>query len=315
MTSQEALINGGSTPFMLLEEEDPPEAVAGETKTKNVPPTEEQRPVITYRGIDSDLTASVEMVACVHGWRKPDKEQAMSLMVFDYKLHYTKRDHHISSVKTEFIFEEETVPAGSQVGKARADPEVVAYAPFERELRWNETESDVKNQGHADVKLGVNSLVTFELSGGGEREISHRQKHFDQGMASRKFNNKSRKWDRVFWFLQQNGSQGHGVPSEFSVAILLKRSSNAKYKGTFGLRVEAGLWEDLGSGIRRFFRKAEDDPVNFNPQRKPEGSKWEDIRNNIDEENLGALAKGDELVKLVEVWGLDLGAFRPLQHS
>ena len=313
MISQEAFLNGDSTPFMLLEEEDPPETIAGETKTKNNPEDEPQRDVITSRGLESDLTASVQMVLCVHGWEKPDKKQAMSLMVFDYKLHYTKRDHYISSVKTEFIFDEATL--ATELGEERADPEVVAYAPFERELRWNETEADVKNEGHGDAKLGANFVVKAEASAGGAREISRQQKYFDRGVASRKYNNKSRKWDRVHWFLQQNASQGHGVPSTLSVAILLRRASNANYKGTFDIRIEAGFWEDLKSGIRRFFRKPEDDPVNFDPQRRPEGCKWEKLQKDIDEENLGALAKDDELIKLVEVWGVDLGTLGPLQPS
>ncbi|KAL2046275.1 hypothetical protein N7G274_001722 [Stereocaulon virgatum] len=313
MTSQEAFLSGESTLFVLREEEDPPESVAGETKTHNVPKNEQQRGVVTFRDSEPGLTVSVEMVLCVHGWENPDKQQAVSLMVFDYKLHYTKGDYYIRSVETEFVFDEMTV--STALGGERANPEVLAYAPFEKELRWNETTADVKNERHGDAKVGGNYIATAEVSAGGAKEISHQQKYFDRGVASRKYNNKSRRWDRVSWFLQQNGIQGHGVPSTFSVAILLRRASDPMYTGTFDLRVEAGLWENLKSGIRRFFRKTEDDPVIFNPKRRPEGSRLMKVQKDIDEEKLGALAKDDELIKLVKVWGLDLESFGPLQPS
>ena len=44
-------------------------------------------------------------------------------------------------MKKEFILYEETIPAGSQVGEVRADPEVVAHAPLEREPRLDGTKS------------------------------------------------------------------------------------------------------------------------------------------------------------------------------
>ena len=87
------------------------------------------------------------------------------------------------------------------------------------------------------------------------------------------------------------------------------------YTGTFDLRVEVGFWENLKSGIRKFFRKTEDDPVIFNPKRRPEGSRWVKVQKDIDEEELGALAKDDELIKLVKVWGLELESFGPLPPS
>ena len=152
MTSQEAFLSGESTLFVLREEEDPPESIAGETKTNNVPKDEQQRRVVTFRDFESGLMASVEMVLCVHGWENPDKKQAMSLMVFEYTLHYTKTDHYIRSVRTEFVFDERTV--STALGGERANPEVLAYAPFEKELRWNETTADVKNERHGDAKGG-----------------------------------------------------------------------------------------------------------------------------------------------------------------
>lgn len=316
MIPQENFVHTGPASFILYEEVNPPDAVVGETKTKNNPPNQPQRPVVTYRGIESDFKVSVEMALCVHGWNTPEKKLPMSLMVFDYRLLYAKRDHHVASIKTQFTFNEAQSPkAVAQVGAARAEPQVVAYAPFERKVTWNETEADVKTQGYGSGKVGWNSGVTAELGGGGQKEVSHIQRCFAQGQASRQYNNKNGKWDRVFWFLQQNDRQGDGVPPTFSVAILLRRASQAKFEGTFSIRLEAGLWEDIKSGLKRFFSKVEDDPVNFDPQREPEGGKWANFIDHIDTENLGQLAADDELIKLVEVWGIDLGAFGPQMKS
>ena len=301
MLTQQALLDGGGITFELCEEENPPEATSGETKTNNDPPNQPQRPTTTYRGVKSNLKASVEMVACVHGRDNPNSDQAMSLMVFDYRLNYAVRDNYIASVMTKFIFKD------SEIGEGGANPQVVAYAPFEREMRWNKTEADVKVESHWDAKIGVSYIASADAGGGVKREVLHQQRYFDRGQAGREF--EKGKWDRVWWFLQQNDSQNHGLASTFSVAILLKRSSNSAFQGSFQLRLEAGLWQGFKSGVRRFFRIKEDDPINFDPQRGPEGRKWEKFRKNIDPGNLGTLAEDDELVKLAEVWDPDLGTF------
>ena len=301
MLPQQALLDGGGITFELWEEENPPEATAGETKTKNIPPNQIQRPITTYRGVNSNLKPLVEMVTCVHGWDNPDSKQAMSLMVFEFRLSYAARDNYIASVMTKFIFKD------SEVGEGGANPQVVAYAPFEREMRWNKTEAEVKAESHYDASIGVSYIASADAGGGGKRELLHQQRFFDRGQAGREFVNG--KWDRVWWFLQQNDSQSHGVASTFNVAMLLKRSSDSAFQGTFEMRLEAGFWEDLKSGVKRFFRKKEDDPINFDCQREPEGRKWKKLGENIDRWNLGALAEDDELVKLVEVWDPNLGTF------
>ena len=313
MVSQEALLNGGALSFTLLEEENPPEAIAGETKTNNFPPNQPQRDVVTYRDVTSDFSVSVQMSLCVHGWEKPDRKQAMSLMVFDYEMIYTKRNHFVKSVKTVFTFDEAAYPAEARSGEGPANPAVVAYAPFEREMRWNKTEADVKDGVHADAKFGVDYGASAELSGGREKEVSHTQKFFTRGQAGRQYNNKTGNWNRVVWFLQQNESQGDGVPSTFSVAILVKRASNANFKGSFFIRIEAGRWENWNSGWRRIFSKPEDGPINFDPEREEMGQKWETHKDKIFQDKLGLLEEDGKLTKLVEIWGLDLGSFAPQQ--
>ena len=315
MLSQEALLDGDALSFTLLEEHNPPEASEGETKTHNVPANQPQREVVTYRDVTSDFSVSVQMPLCVHGWENAEKQQAMTLMVFDYRLIYTKREHFVKSIKTSFVFDEAAFPAETRSGEGPASPNVVAYAPFEKSMEWKKTEAEVKIQAHGDAKIGIDHGANAELSAGREREISHTQKFFTRGQAGRKFNNRTRKWEEVFWFMQQNESQKDGIPSTFSVAILLKRASNANFKGTFFIRAEAGRWADWKSNCQRMFSKEEDDPVNFDPQSKEKGQKWETFKDKIPEDNLGLLMKDDKLTELVEIWGVDLGTFAPQETS
>lgn len=67
MVSQKALLNGGQLSFTLLEEHNPPEAIGGETKTRNVSANQSQCEGETYRDVTSDFSVSIEMPLCVHG--------------------------------------------------------------------------------------------------------------------------------------------------------------------------------------------------------------------------------------------------------
>ncbi len=314
MVSQETLLNQGPLTYNLFEEINPSDAIAGETKTDNHPPNEVQREVVTSRKVTSDFSFSVVMPLCVHGWENPDKEKAMSLMVFDYEMLYTKRNNFVKSVKMSFTFDEAAFPAEERSEEGRSNPRVEAYAPFAG-LAWNKTEADVKKQSHVDAKIGANYGGSLETSGGEQKEISHTQKFFTRGQAKREYNNKTGKWDQVVWYLQQNESQRDGIPSTFSVAVLLERASNANFRGTLSIRAEAGLWENFKSGWPRFFSIKEDDPVNFDPQKEEKGQKWETYKDKISTDNLGLLARDHKLIGLAEVWGSDLGTFAPHQPS
>ena len=315
MGSKETLLDGGSLLISLYEEQNPPEAIDGETKTFNFPPNQSQREVVTYRKVTKDLSISVQMPLCVHGWENAEKKQAMSLIVFDYRLTYAKREHVVKSIKTSFVFDEAVFPAKERPDEGPASPSVVAYAPFETPMAWNRTEAEVKNRTHVDAKAGASYMASAELSAGRDRDISHTQKYFTRGLADREFNVNTGKWTGVYWFLQQNDSQDDGVPSTFSVAILLKRASSANFKGTFDIRTEAGRWPDLKSHARRFFRTREDDPVNFDPQEPKKGQKWETLKEKISQDNLGLLQKDGKLTELVDIWGSDLGSFAPSKTS
>lgn len=309
MSSEDQLLCNQPISYDLFQEIDPEESVAGETKSylKNDSSDPDQRKLVAYRRSKSSYIVSVEMVLCVHGWENPEKTQPMSLMVFDYQIHYNQRGHRVASVRTEFNF---TETKQNEAGD-RARPQVRAYAPFELETRWNETEAEVRKQIHGDVNIGVDNVAKVEVNPGVEREVQHKQKYFDKGTACKLFDEKTQDLNGVQWYLEQNDRQDQGVSSNFSVAILVARSSHAKFEGRFLIRLEAGPGEDLKAGIQRFFSRAEDAPVILNPQRAPEGSKWAQYADKINMDHLGQLAEHDQLTKLVEAWGVDLGSFTP----
>ena len=311
MDAQTIFSADGPALFTLYEELEPPDAVAGELKTRNPPEDSFQRKVVTYRGQKSDFKVLVELAACVHGWRTPDHKEAMTLMVFDYELHYTKKNHFVDSVKTEFKFGEVDSSIKGQAGQVSPDPEVMAYAPFGTTKEWDESAADMEQKMSVNTSISGQFVGKADVGGSIDRKNQHEQKFFNRGEASRELNNRTNKWDRVYWFLQQNDSQQRGVPPSFTVAILLKRASMSRFQMTFDIRLDAGLWENMKSRTKRFFSRKEDDPVYFDPEKLPTGTKWEKFKRDIKQDNLGALMEGDKLTNLVSVWGVELGTFGP----
>lgn len=119
----------------------------------------------------------------------------------------------------------------------------------------------------------------------------------------------------------------------FSVALLVKRQSDANFEGEFGIRVGEGKWVSMKQWARKTFGRPKDDQVNFDPGREPEGKRWsqvvehaelgdwkglreteEQTKAQVLLQNLDALRGGDngeELVGLVKVPGL--GLFRQFE--
>lgn len=104
----------------------------------------------------------------MHGWENAARKQAMSLMVFEYSTIYAKRAHFVRFLKTTLISGEAAFPAEARTGKALANPSIVAYAPFERQMEWNKTKVDIKSQVHAGANLSIRYGASAKLSGGVE---------------------------------------------------------------------------------------------------------------------------------------------------
>lgn len=100
-----------------------------------------QRQMIHLSPIESKLKKTVELVLCVHGWRIPDRRDPMTLIVLGVSLSCHARNFRFQSFQIRLGFGEDDQcnPADA----IKACPQVVAYAPFVQEERWNGTTANV----------------------------------------------------------------------------------------------------------------------------------------------------------------------------
>jgi len=256
----------------------------GEVKTYNDYPEQVQRPIITDRDYNGKYDVFVELLTCVHG----DLDHATrpaSLMIFEYRLNCLEEKHTFSSVKTGFEF---TDPSGGN----NSHMEVLAFAPFNTPQRWN---SSGGNEEHGQ-KVGVQVGPKISSFGANILLEHDKRKHFEKrystyGTAGRRSGN-----TKVYWYMRQNSGLKDGVPPVFRVAILLGRSDDRPFQGTF--EIELHGWFRLG--LDRFLRRTVDDPINFDPTAAPKG-----LPTGVDPQSLGNLSREYCLVKLTPVWGLD----------
>lgn len=105
--------------------------------------------------------------------------------------------------------------------------------------------------------------------------------------------------------------QRYGVKPNFHVAALVKRSpqegpESSTFTANFDMQVEVGLMHDFNEGHRRIFRLEwpEDDPLFFDPERilmvNGVDGTGRALLTRIQIDNLGALAEGEMMSKLVD---------------
>ncbi|TVY84452.1 hypothetical protein LSUE1_G003801, partial [Lachnellula suecica] len=265
----------------------------GQFKTHNLTPDEVQREVVTDRGADSYFKVSVRIIGCLHGALdsgdnqkegnneeeeddedEDDDEETRpaSLLILEYRLHALKPGHQFSFVKTSFKFT--SAPATDSLQPPSA-PSVIAWAPFHRPARTQETTQDEKSANKFGGNIGLPSGLPVEAGVNAEfgTEKSHLQQYFQKGAAGRHFNDTTRLNDTIWWTLEQNQSQNLGVEQVFRVAVLLERRSEADFVGKFKIELNGGFLyqkEELLGKFERFCRRIKlDDPVNFSPVKKP----------------------------------------------
>jgi len=285
----------------------------GSFKTRNEPPDEIQRPVITDRGSDSYFPTTVRMITCLHGELGKDPfddaqeddglQRYGTLLVFEHRLHALKPGHSFTWVRTTFTFED----AAPVEGEPSSSPSVIAYGPFWQPQRTDETTAEVKKTKGFGANFGLAGglPVTIGISAEATSEESHIQQHFQKGIAGIRFNNKTRRDDSVWWTLTQNSSQNFGIKEVFRVAILIERKSLTDFVGKFKLELEGSFRYNLhvtGGQIDRFFRRLTlDDPINFSPTKKPRQGKTK----GLDSTALGSLITEDGGLSLPAHFRLD----------
>ncbi|PKK51115.1 hypothetical protein CI102_5915 [Trichoderma harzianum] len=284
----------------------------GGFKTFNPEDNRFQRSAIHVSAERSKFKKTVELILCCHGWKNPDKEVPMTLIVLGVKLSCHDRESRFQSVRISLRFGEDD--KRDQRDGFEACPQVVAYAPFVQDEYWNITEANVTDINGYGGKMGVDQVVQAEVSADKSSEISYTRRHFDRGTADRLYDKSTRRFSGVEWYCEQNKLQNYGVMPNFHLAVLVERSRHhgkaISFKAEFDLQAEAGSRHDFKQCLRRAYRllRPEDDPVYFDPSKeKP------DVNGVGGVDNLGALAEGKLLSKLIDSAGGALASLEPMK--
>ncbi|KKO99225.1 hypothetical protein THAR02_08679, partial [Trichoderma harzianum] len=169
--------------------------------------------------------------------------------------------------------------------------------------------------------LGVDQVVQAEVSANKGSEVSYSRKYFDRGSAHSHYDERTGRRSGVEWFCKQNNQQDYGVMPNFHLVVLLKRSHDGdraiSFKAKFDMRAEACFKHDFIQGARRAFRrlKPEDDPVYFDPSKEKPDAYGVGVKllESIQVDNLGALAEGMLLSKLIDSAGGALAGLEPMK--
>jgi len=303
MTTQEDLLDDGFIEYALYETPDD-----GQLHTLNIPPTEEQRRTITDRGRNKDYVIQTRLHTCIHGTL--DGHIPSSLIVFEYRVKFNKERRAFSTVRTSFSFTKSKNPHSDKTPFVPGHGiEVKAFAPFQNYVQYHETTAEETRERGGKATLGTPSELPVQasLEGSGSDTSKHTQRYFDEGYAGTRHDEERNLDNAVEWYLHHNESQGDGVSPIFRVAILLKREDSELFYGHFVITVEGGIRFAIADTLRSFMM-APDDPIIFNPARKPlwNGSEVSDPKTiGVDPSKLGELANGDMLDGLTMVWGLE----------
>lgn len=283
----------------------------GGFKTTNPEGDRFQRQMLHVSSAKSKFKKTVELVLCAHGWKHSDRKEPMTLIVLGINLSCHTRHFRFQSVRIWLTFDEDNKrnPSDGVI----AYPHVIAYAPFVQQERWNVSTANITDNRELEAGLSVNQLASVNVSGSRSHEISYTRKHFDRGSADRLYDDKTGRTYGVEWYCEQNQLQKYGVQPNFHLAVLLGRlhdKENAiSFKARFDMQIEAGFIHDFEQGLRRAFRlqKPEDDPVYFDPSKEPDvhgaAGIGQKLLEKIDLDNLGALAEGNMLSKLLDATG------------
>ncbi|KAK5997910.1 hypothetical protein PT974_00276 [Cladobotryum mycophilum] len=286
----------------------------GAFKTSNPTDNRYQRQFIRISKQRSEFKKTVELVLCVHGWKRPDKKEPMTLIILGVYLKCHAKNFRYQSVRIGLSFHEDDKADPSKA--VEASPQVVAYAPFVREQRWNVTSSSNEDAHSYGASLGGGQFVTLDANAKKEASVSYTRKHFDKGTADRLYDENTGRVYGVEWYCEQNQLEQYGVEPHFHLAVLVDRKHDANnnpvtYSAIFDMKIEAGFAHDFRQEIRRLFRlrKPEDDPIYFDPSREePQVHGLDGVGKKLLEkikiDNLGELAEGEELSQLLNIPGM-----------
>ncbi|KAI0849801.1 hypothetical protein F5Y00DRAFT_268897 [Daldinia vernicosa] len=266
---------------------------------------------VIYERKKSDHSVKVERLLWVDGWEETIgkgesvvNKQEMTLIVLKFLLASQDPDTRISFMKASILFEDPNKDAKNT--GAPGGPEVIAWAPFHSEERWNGTSAELKETTTIEGNFNAGySNIGVSGKRGYEGEISWARTDFDKGRAIPETNNAGG-YNGVTWTLEQNPLQKKGVAQEIWTTVLLSRQSNAPYLVNFNIDVRAGTVQEYKDKTKRFFGFGPGQTKAFlvTPWKKDVcNSEGEDIMQCIDLKNLGRLRQQGKRTKLEVKWG------------
>lgn len=276
----------------------------GEGKTRNSPPQQVQRPVITnWR--DTSFSRAIDLETCVHGtWSTADPTPA-TFLVFRCEFVCLKKRNRLESIKIHFRF----VNTDPDENGELAYPDVVARGPYFRKYNASEGERQDENEATLDIGAAAEAKAGIQLRR--KRGETHTQQYFEKVSSGRDYVQEGgvSRHEGVWWRFTQNESQDSGLTPGFRVAILLCRKNQAPFDGILEISEFDGGWTyDFSRSWETFTGKAQnvDDPIHFDPSMDPVLPHYEDEA--VDKNNLGNLATVEGIGrKYAWIWGVDVG--------
>jgi hypothetical protein len=224
-----------------------------------------------------------------------------SLIIVDYQLQSLKDSSVFTSVTTSFKYSE-CSGAQNPAPQEKCSPNVIAYAPFERPVKFNQTTATEghTNSSQLEIAPEVKGIKIGSLQFGHGSSSEHEQKYFERGRAGRHFEHG--KATLVWWNLVHNTNQGAEITPQFRIAMLVERKSNSKFQAEFNIAARGGFGYKIQELKDKWlYKTAMDDPVIFDPTRPPMGE-----LEGIVASELGKLKKRERLESLAFVPGLEV---------
>ena len=226
---------------------------------ENITEDEIQRRYLIQRG--SDLLVKGRLVDVIHGTLKPGGTPATLIVTkFNFLGSTASRRFRWAKITWEFY------DAGQKEGY---DPQVETIS-LDGQFSMNEKEVEQSTtvSGNTAVQGGAFG-ASVSLGGAWERTQSLSKVDRITLVGSSIFGRgNSGEPNGAMWILNENKSQGDGIPDTITTAVLLKRKPNRRFVGTVQVKARVDLSYAL------FGKKSKDDPVNFDPQWKSTSEKY-----------------------------------------
>ncbi|KAH7009710.1 hypothetical protein EDB80DRAFT_713725 [Ilyonectria destructans] len=261
--------------------------------------------LVYYSDDPSGFTVSTERLLQVDGFEDDTEQQRMTLIILKVVLASNDDGQRIRHVTFSMELQDQKLPE-------KAEPRLVAWAPFDAMVRSNMTKVGVEETVSTGSKVGGGGGgVTAEASLGYEKKISWSQTYFNSGHAYPIMDRKTQERNGVRWVLTSNPKEVSGVPPGITVAILLSRSTDKPYLAEFNISVTGGTIHNLKRDIKTVLgmKPGTTRPYKITPSKTPikrgEGESLFKLAQ-IQPNRLGRLREGGELTNLTLVWGDDV---------